>query len=161
MITVAVLFVVGAGMRETGAVDLIRAGSSADPKRRKGQLPNSCCRPWLQRLHEQHAAGGNVDPAVTIGRANRIAVSKLLIPLSYAAILGGTCTLIGTSTNLVVQGMLIKAMPGTGGMGMFDISWVGIPAAIVGGTFILATSRWLLPDRQPALSTLDDSRQTR
>ena len=48
-------------------------------------------------------------PAVSdFAKANRIAASKLMIPLSYAAILGGTMTLIGTSTNLVVQGMLVK-----------------------------------------------------
>ena len=76
-------------------------------------------------------------PAVTDwARANRFPISKLLIPLSYAAILGGTCTLIGTSTNLVVQGMLLKALPGTGGLGMFDISWVGIPAALTAALFL-------------------------
>ena len=99
-------------------------------------------------------------PAVSDwARANRFPVSKFLIPLSYAAILGGTCTLIGTSTNLVVQGMLLKARPETGGLGMFDISWVGVPAALVGGVFIVAASRWLLPDRRPAISTHDDARE--
>ena len=58
-----------------------------------------------------------------------------MIPLSYAAILGGTCTLIGTSTNLVVQGMLHQGHGPTtaDGLGMFDITWVGVPAALVGG----------------------------
>ena len=97
-------------------------------------------------------------PAVSDwARTNRFPVSKLMIPLSYAAILGGTCTLIGTSTNLVVQGMLFEK---TGhAIGMFDISWVGIPAAISGGLFIIVTCRWLLPDRRPALSMLDDPRE--
>ena len=63
----------------------------------------------------------------------RMPVSKFMIPLSYAAILGGTCTLIGTSTNLVVQGLVIKEqIPGLeDGLGMFDITWVGLPAAMV------------------------------
>ena len=161
MITVAVLFVVGAGMRETGAVDLISGRLFGRPKTAEGAIAKLMLPTMgLSAFMNNTPLVAMLIPAVTDwARANRIAVSKLLIPLSYAAILGGTCTLIGTSTNLVVQGMLIKAMPGSGGMGMFDISWVGIPAAIVGGAFILATSRWLLPDRQPALSTLDDSRE--
>ncbi len=53
-----------------------------------------------------------------------------MIPLSYAAILGGTCTLIGTSTNLVVQGLLLKA--GLRGISMFEIGWVGVPCSLAG-----------------------------
>ena len=57
-------------------------------------------------------------PAVSDwAQANRFPVSKLMIPLSYAAILGGTCTLIGTSTNLVVHGLMLEAMPGAAAWG--------------------------------------------
>ncbi len=99
---------------------------------------------------------------------HRISPSKLMIPLSYAAILGGTCTLIGTSTNLVVNGMLIRAAelgqvsvadPRHPGLGMFDITWVGVPAALVGVAFIVATSRFLLPERVAPMSTIADPRQ--
>jgi di/tricarboxylate transporter len=102
-------------------------------------------------------------PAVSdLARSQRIAASKLMIPLSYAAILGGTCTLIGTSTNLVVQGMLAKEQlqdPAIQTLGMFDITWVGLPCAIVGGLYIVFASRFLLPDRRAALSTLDDPKE--
>jgi di/tricarboxylate transporter len=99
-------------------------------------------------------------PAVNdLARTNRISVSKLMIPLSYAAILGGTCTLIGTSTNLVVQGMLVKAKGLDAELGMFDITWVGLPVAIVGGIYVVFASRFLLPDRKPALSTQSDPRE--
>jgi hypothetical protein len=63
-------------------------------------------------------------------RRNRLSVSKLLIPLSYAAIFGGCCTLIGTSTNLVVQSLMIEARktdPSMPVMGMFTIGAVGLP----------------------------------
>jgi di/tricarboxylate transporter len=88
--------------------------------------------------------------------------SKLLIPLSYAAILGGTCTLIGTSTNLVVQGMILESMkitPGLHPMGMFTITAVGLPAAIVGVLYLVIFGRWILPDRATAEAQMADPRQ--
>jgi di/tricarboxylate transporter len=91
-------------------------------------------------------------------RQNRLPVSKLLIPLSYASILGGTCTLIGTSTNLVVNGLLISHA-GLPGLGMFDISRVGLPAALIGIAYLLLLGRWLLPDRRPVMDPQDDSRR--
>jgi di/tricarboxylate transporter len=101
-------------------------------------------------------------PAVTDwSRTLRMSASRFLLPLSYAAILGGTCTLIGTSTNLVVQGLVVRAnlpeLPN--GLGMFDITWVGLPAALVGGAFMLLACRWLLPERKAALTTQTDPRE--
>jgi di/tricarboxylate transporter len=87
-----------------------------------------------------------------------VAASLLLMPLSYAAILGGLCTLIGTSTNLVVHGMMIET-PGMDGMGMFDISRVGIPLAFIGIGYILAFGRWLLPTHHHGLTALRDPRE--
>ncbi len=92
-----------------------------------------------------------------------------MIPLSYAAILGGTCTLIGTSTNLVVNGLLIQAADAQRagqyasalprGLRMFDVAWVGVPAALAGIAFITLSSRRLLPNRLPAIATTADPRQ--
>ena len=161
MIAVGVLFVVGAGVRETGGVDYIAARLFGRPK-----TPTRAIARMMLPMMGLSAFMNNTPlvamliPAVgDWARNNRFPVSKLMIPLSYAAILGGTCTLIGTSTNLVVQGMLLRARPGEPGLGMFDITWVGIPAALIGGLFIIGTSRWLLPDRRPPISTLDDSRE--
>jgi di/tricarboxylate transporter len=91
-----------------------------------------------------------------------ISPSKLLIPLSYAAILGGTCTLIGTSTNLVVQGMILQTMktdPTVHAMGMFTITAVGLPVAIVGIIYLVIFGRWVLPDRATAEAQMADPRQ--
>jgi di/tricarboxylate transporter len=115
-------------------------------------------------------------PAVNdFAKSQRIAPSKLMIPLSYAAILGGTMTLIGTSTNLVVQSMLFKEVAKQervqrdGGtiepkqkvapLGMFTVSWVGVPAALIGGLYVVFAARYWLPDRRPALSTTDDPKE--
>ncbi len=159
MVTIAVLFVVGAAVRETGAVDFITSRLFGRPKSTQSAITRLMLPTMsLSALMNNTPLVAMMIPAVSDwARTNRVAVSKLMIPLSYAAILGGTCTLIGTSTNLVVQGKLLET---TGhSLGMFDISWVGVPAAIVGGLFILATSNWLLPDRRPAISMLDDPRE--
>lgn len=74
-------------------------------------------------------------PYVTVwSKRNGIAPSKLLIPLSYAAILGGCATLIGTSTNLVVNSLVVdqKIIPGLKPLNIFDFSLVGVPMIIVG-----------------------------
>lgn len=98
-------------------------------------------------------------PAITdFARRHRLSTSKLMIPLSYAAILGGTCTLIGTSTNLVVNGLLIT-QTGRAELGLFAIAWVGLPVAIMGIIYVLLFGRWLLPDRKPVFSHWNDPRE--
>jgi di/tricarboxylate transporter len=79
---------------------------------------------------------------------NQIASSKLLIPLSFAAILGGTITLIGTSTNLIVNGMLGEqsVFPKFQSLEMFDFFWVGLPMTIIGVVYLWLVSRKLLPE---------------
>ncbi|KAL7471141.1 hypothetical protein ACHAXS_011441 [Conticribra weissflogii] len=73
--------------------------------------------------------------------------SQLLVPLSFASILGGTCTLIGTSTNLVVSGLLQDRYPNDPSMyiGLFDLGEFGIPVLFIGITYILLASPYLLP----------------
>lgn len=84
----------------------------------------------------------------TLARTVGIGARRLLIPLSYVAILGGTCTLIGTSTNLLVDS--IARANGQPGMGLFDITSIGLIAAAAGITFLLLSGRWLLPDDDTA-----------
>jgi di/tricarboxylate transporter len=69
--------------------------------------------------------------------------SKFLIPLSYASILGGTCTLIGTSTNIIVSDL--SANSGYGAIGMFELSVVGIPIAVIGIAFLLIAAPRIMP----------------
>ncbi len=161
MLTVGVLFVVGAAVRETGGIDYLSGwllGRSKTPLRAVTRMTYPTM--VLSAFMNNTPLVAMMIPAVTDwARQNRFPVSKFLIPLSYAAILGGTCTLIGTSTNLVVQGKLLQEMPESGGLGMFEISWVGVPAAILGGIFLIVASRWLLPNRAPALSTATDPRE--
>lgn len=83
--------------------------------------------------------------------------SKLLIPLSYAAILGGMCTLIGTSTNLVIHGLLISN--GYDGFSFFELTKVGFPTAIIGILFIVFIGRFLLPRKRETLKSMGKKKQ--
>lgn len=78
--------------------------------------------------------------------------SKVLMPLSYAAIFGGVCTLIGTSTNLVVNGLLQQELDRS--LAMFDFAWIGLPCALVGGAYMLFIGERLLPERGDGLQEL-------
>ncbi len=164
--TVALLFVVSAGMTETGGITWIAErifGRPRTPQRAIARLtiPAATASAFMNNT----PLVAMLIPAVNDwAKQIRVAASKLMIPLSYAAILGGTCTLIGTSTNIVVNGLVIEAAKTNNalprdGLGMFDITWIGVPACLVGLAFIIGLSRWLLPDRRAPISDRDDPRQ--
>lgn len=157
---VGLLFVVVAGLRETGAVDWLASAFLGRPRG---------LRPALVRIMAPVVATSallNNTPVVAMliptvadwAKRLRLQPSKLMIPLSYAAILGGTCTLIGTSTNLVVAG-LIETQTDLPAIGMFDITWVGLPCATLGALFLILVGPRLLPNRGSASSTLADPRE--
>ena len=160
MVTVAVLYVVVTGLRETGGISWIVHSVLGRPR----SLQHAQIR--LMAPVAVISAFLNNTPVVAMfipaindwARRNRLSVSKLMIPLSYASIAGGTCTLIGTSTNLVVNGLLIKET-GSDGLAMLELAWVGVPVMLVVFIFILLGSKWLLPDRVPAISRYHDARE--
>jgi di/tricarboxylate transporter len=160
MVTVAVLFVVVTGLRDTGGMHLLT--------RRLLGRPRSATAAQARLMFPVAGLSAfmNNTPLVAMllpvvsdwTRQLRLSASKLMIPLSYATILGGTCTLIGTSTNLVVNG-LVKKTPGLPSLHLFDPAWVGVPCALAGLGYILCTSRWLLPERRPVFCTAEDARE--
>jgi len=159
LIAVGALFVVAAGIRETGVMGILAS-------RLLGR-PRSVAAAQARMMVSVTTLGAFIynDPLVSMmlpvvddwGKKNQIPASKLMIPLSYAAILGGVCTLLGTSTNLVVNGLAVS-QAGLPPQGLFDVTWVGLPCAVVGVIYILVFGRWLLPERKPAFSTKDDAR---
>ena len=160
MVTVGVLYVVVAGLRETGGIGWIVHSVLGRPR----SLQHAQIR--LMTPVAAMSAFLNNTPVVAMfipavsdwAKRNGLSVSKLMIPLSYASIAGGTCTLIGTSTNLVVNGLLIREV-GSEGLAMLELAWAGVPLMLVVFIFILVGSRWLLPERIPAISRYDDARE--
>ena len=84
-------------------------------------------------------------------KRNNISPSKFLIPLSFAAILGGQITLIGTSTNLIVNGMVVEQTiaPELRSLQMFDFIWVGIPMVVIGYFYLMLVGERILPSKAP------------
>ncbi|WDP86903.1 MAG: SLC13 family permease [Desulfobacter sp.] len=85
--------------------------------------------------------------------------SKMLIPLSYVSILAGTCTLIGTSTNIIVSDLSTRF--GFQPIAMFELARAGIPIALVGLVYLFFVSPKILPGRTAPVCELDDSKSTR
>lgn len=91
---------------------------------------------------------------LSLAKSMSMSASKLLIPLSYASIFGGTCTLLGTSTNILASGMIEKQ--GFEPLGMFEITSIGVPLLICGTIYLATVGRHLLPDRETLMSILSE-----
>ena len=160
VLTVAVLYVVAAGLRNTGAIEALIRQLFGRPRTVLGaQLRMMLPVTGMSAFMNNTPLVAAFLPAVSDwAKRQGISPSKLMIPLSYAAIFGGTCTLIGTSTNLVVNGLL-ESQAHLPGMSFFEIAWVGVPCALAGLLYVFIASRWLLPARKPALAQLDNPRE--
>ena len=147
MITVGMLFLVSEGIRQSGALGqlikkLLPEGKTTVFKAQLRMLPPVAF----------VSAFLNNTPVVVIfapiikrwAESVKLPATKFLIPLSYVTILGGICTLIGTSTNLVVHGMILEA--GYEGFTMFELGRVGIFIALAGIIYLFVFSNKLLPD---------------
>jgi di/tricarboxylate transporter len=159
LITVGVLFVVVAGLVQTGTMQRVAWPLIGRPKSvRAAQLRLMTPIAALSAFLNNTPVVAMFMPAVDdLCKTTRISPSKLYLPLAYAATFGGVCTLVGTSTNLVVNGLLVAE---TGqGLTMFELAWVGVPCAIAGVGFLLLSADRLLPDRRPAITLDDDPRQ--
>ena len=146
MITVGILFVVSEGVRQSGALN--KLAITFLPKRR-GNIRLLFFR--LMFPISFMSAFLNNTPIVIIfapivkkwAENLNLSSQKFLIPLSYATILGGMCTLIGTSTNLVVHGLMLDN--GLAGFSMFELGMVGVPLAFAGYLYMSYIGVHLLP----------------
>lgn len=159
LITIALLFAVVTGLELTGGTELA-TGWLLNRARTLAGAQTLLLVPvalFSAFLNNTPIVAALLPVVKDLGKRVGANPSQLLLPLSYAAILGGLCTLIGTSTNLLVQGLIIAE--GATPLGFFAPAAVGLPATILGLVYIVTCSRWLLPNRSPAVSAKDDPRQ--
>ncbi len=147
VLTVGALFVVAVGVQNTGALsfaDRLLFSQAAG-------LPGILVRLMITTATMSAFLNNTPIVAMLIPRVQAwsdkrgVPTSKLLIPLSYAAIVGGMTTLIGTSTNLLISGLMQAS--GYRGLGLFDLTWVGLPAALCSIFYFALIGHRLLPDR--------------
>ncbi|UCD76119.1 MAG: SLC13 family permease [Phycisphaerales bacterium] len=174
LLLIGALFVVAAGLQGTGGMEMIAQRLLGRPKSIIGaqlrlMLPVTVMSAFM-----------NNTPIVAMylpivndwAKKLRISPSKLYLPLSFASIMGGKLTYLGTSSNIVVMGLYIAYLAGhaddptTLGVGelsamkkFWGVALVGAPSVVVGTALIVLTSRWLLPERRPATQTTLDARK--
>ncbi|MEN8153683.1 MAG: SLC13 family permease [Acidobacteriota bacterium] len=159
MLTVGFLFIVASALQKTSALEYF-----SDKVMGEGKKVSMTLLRFLPGV-ASFSAFFNNTPVVAVfiptliswSKKRNISPSRLLIPLSYAAILGGMCTLIGTSTNLVVHGLMLEN--GLEGFSFFEISKVGLPVAFIGIFFISLFGYKFLPERKEPIAELGE--QTR
>jgi di/tricarboxylate transporter len=155
-ITVAALYVLARAVERTGALQplvstMLGHGGSARGALLRLVLPTATASAFLNNTPIVAMLVPQVsDWAERRGQSS----SRYLMPLSFAAILGGVVTAIGTSTNLVISGLLEAS--GEAPLGMFEISSVGVPVALVGIAALVVFAPLLLPERRPAHRDIDE-----
>ncbi|WP_168566334.1 SLC13 family permease [Crateriforma spongiae] len=158
LVTIALLFVVVAGLELTGGAELatgwfLNGARKPVDARMRLLVPVAVVSGFLNNTP---VVAGMLPVVNDLSKKIGDSSSRFLMPMSYAAILGGMCTLIGTSTNMVIRDLYVgqTGQP----LGFFTPAWIGVPATVVGLVYLIFGSR-LLPDRKPGVSLADDPQQ--
>ncbi|MCG3778734.1 MAG: hypothetical protein JW388_1459 [Nitrospira sp.] len=164
LVSVAALYVVAAGIQNTGTISwfaskLLRPELGLRHAITNSTVPVAAASAFLNNTPIVAVLTPTI---IDFAKRSRLSPSKLLMPMCFATTLGGTITIIGTSTNLVVLGLVESAMPSYAGLrsiGFFEIAWVGIPLAVVGLIYLISAAPTLIPARVPVIEPLADPRQ--
>ena len=156
ILTVLALFVVADGISRTGALDYYMGKILGRPTTIAGAQIRLTVPIMIISAFFNNTPIVAIMIPVTLRWSKMIGCPKqqLLMPLSYATILGGTCTLVGTSTNLVVQGILEKDYPDepAGNIQLFDVAVYGVPNALIGLVYMLCCGPFILPGGRNTVS---------
>jgi len=159
-ITIGAMFILSGALVRTGVLDLVTQnlsrGAKATPRRMLGGFAGVTLGASAF-MNNTPVVVMMIPVAVKLAGALKVSASKLLIPLSYVAVLGGTCTLIGTSTNLLVDG--IARSHGMEPFGLFEVTPAALPIAAVAILFIALAAPRLLPSRESMVDFLATRRQ--
>lgn len=153
IIILASIFVISSALQQTGIMDfmgayLLRiAGTSSN---RVTLALMGIVGTISMFMNNTTATAIFIPPTLDIARRIQISPSKLLMPIAYASILGGTCTLIGTSTNVAVSGYI--AQQGLQPIGLFELLPVGLIILGIGIFYIIFISKYLLPEHEEGLA---------
>ncbi|MFD3003120.1 SLC13 family permease [Pontibacter toksunensis] len=148
IIIIASIFILSAAMQETGILDfaVVRLVRLAHKSTNQMLLIVMVVTGVVSAfMNNTTVTAMFVTPLVGLSRRMNMSASKLLMPLAFAAILGGTCTLIGTSTNVAVSGYIAKT--GLAPIGLFEISGIGFAIFIVGAIYMMTIGQRMMPDR--------------
>jgi len=159
LLTIAGLLVVAAGLKVTGVLEVVTdlvLGTARTLRQALVRLTGTTV-VASAFLNNTPIVAMGIPVAIRWSRRRGIAPSRVLIPLSYASILGGLCTLIGTSTNLVVDGLMKRH--GLPGLGFFELAGIGVPIAVVGVAYLVLVSPYLLPDRRQVEADAESARR--
>ncbi len=162
VITVASMFLISRGMIRTGSVEFI-AQKVIDYSRgnRKFALITVLLTVALSSafLNNTPVVVLFIPIVLRLSCEYEFSPSKFLIPISYASILAGTCTLLGTSTNIIVSDL--SDMYGYGALSMFELSSLGVPIAVMGVIFLYFASPYIMPDHTAAVCEIGDREDKR
>ncbi len=154
IIILGAIFVISGALQETGVLDLLGARilklAGTNPNRLLLLLTSSTAG-VSAFMNNTTVTAMFLPPTIGVARRANLSASRLLMPLAFASILGGTCTLIGTSTNVAVSGYIKKA--GMPELGMFEITPIGLVIVAVGIAYLMLIGRRLLPEHQEASLT--------
>jgi di/tricarboxylate transporter len=149
-ITVAAMFVISHAIFQTGILDQFSnyLGNQAQKSETLLILSLMISSGLLSAIINDTAVVALLMPAmIQLGQKLNIPPSKLLMPLSFGALMGGICTLLGTSTNMLVSGIAEKS--GLPPFGIFEMSAMGLIFLGAGTLYMITIGRWLTPNRKP------------
>lgn len=156
-ITIIAMYMLSAGLNEAGVIRRLGrwlAGITRGDERRTLLITVGTTGPIAGFVNNTPVVAAFLPMVTDLANRAKISPSRLLLPLSFAAILGGTLTLVGTSTNLIASDFAATLIDDRGPIGFFEFTPLGVVIVLVGIAYLMTVGRWLTPARLPAAADL-------